>query len=725
MDKTIHFQIQRRVGSVLRAVVVAAVLSVLPGFWCEDPPPFHTPSDPIRRASGIDVAMTPNGEGFVVWSVGAEDYLVSYFPGAGWTERTLLTLDGGSSRLLVDADASGIALLAYVEDEADEVMVRWFQPPNSWSAPAVLGEGDRIEAMAMDGLSGAHVVWREQELWSARFDVNDGWEAPVQHGFASAPAVAAHSSGTAVMISGSAPTTFGKRYDPGTGWSAAEEVGPHFLRNGQSIDLELVMSPLAPSGAAYAFWDQEDAYQFAIFDPGAGWAQAVDIDFEIPSVSRSHSIAMDEQSRVLIVAGADALDSRLYVPSSGWGPVMRFLHGDLQSSTGMDMDREGTAISVFRAGSQLVGTRFDPDLGWGALWPIPGSNDSASTPRVAVSAARTVLVAWIQDRLNAPGSILEREIFQLGDFPQNLAPVADASASPSSGEVDQTIELDGSASSDPDDQPLNYDWVLVDSPPGSSIFLEQSSTELPWFIPDQPGDYVFELTVKDNFLSDTDQVSVSVGGGITPSIYVDAPQEVLPRYFARIHATPENFPVPDDIVVSWSVDSIPAGSTAQLAPPAPATGQYIVHMQDISVGDYQLTVTMDDGNHNISKPISIGCHDGSTLPQCDNFTAEMFGSDPSTIQATPGSTHIVRMTVVRQPGYTELIVHRRDETAHPDVFTDVSYPALTGVIPISVTISSDPSVAIPGQSYVLPVIFQSLDTRCDLDLTFEIVASAR
>jgi RHS repeat-associated protein len=91
----------------------------------------------------------------------------------------------------------------------------------------------------------------------------------------------------------------------------------------------------------------------------------------------------------------------------------------------------------------------------------------------------------------------------------NSAPLADAGA-------DQTVatgnlvQLDGSASSDVDGNPLIYLWSLTDIPFGSTAMLSNPNIANPEFVADLPGDYVASLVVNDGFLdSAADTVVVS------------------------------------------------------------------------------------------------------------------------------------------------------------------------------------------------------------------------
>lgn len=83
----------------------------------------------------------------------------------------------------------------------------------------------------------------------------------------------------------------------------------------------------------------------------------------------------------------------------------------------------------------------------------------------------------------------------------NQAPIANAERS---GRVfvNQLIKIDGSASSDPDNDPLSYSWKMQ-NPEGSSSVLNSSTSSSTTFTPDVPGIYTLTLTVSDGKSSST------------------------------------------------------------------------------------------------------------------------------------------------------------------------------------------------------------------------------
>ena len=97
-----------------------------------------------------------------------------------------------------------------------------------------------------------------------------------------------------------------------------------------------------------------------------------------------------------------------------------------------------------------------------------------------------------------------------GDGNSNSAPVAEA-GSDFSVFRDDTVDLDGSASSDLDGDPLTFRWSLASVAPGSLASLSGAGTAMPSFLADAEGTYVVQLIVNDGMVdSPADTITVSV-----------------------------------------------------------------------------------------------------------------------------------------------------------------------------------------------------------------------
>ena len=87
------------------------------------------------------------------------------------------------------------------------------------------------------------------------------------------------------------------------------------------------------------------------------------------------------------------------------------------------------------------------------------------------------------------------------------APTAEAGL-PLLANVGDTVLLNGSASSDPEDDPLGFTWTQFSGP---EVTLLQEDTDSPQFTVEKPGTYRFDLVVNDGIEdSEPDRVEVVV-----------------------------------------------------------------------------------------------------------------------------------------------------------------------------------------------------------------------
>jgi hypothetical protein len=103
---------------------------------------------------------------------------------------------------------------------------------------------------------------------------------------------------------------------------------------------------------------------------------------------------------------------------------------------------------------------------------------------------------------------------------ENTLPIADA-GSDRKVPCNDNVILDGSKSSDSEDEPLKYSWSIVSKPYKSTAALSNTTTVYPSFTPDRPGQYIIQLIVNNDASDSTpDTVAITVN---TSSIMWDQP----------------------------------------------------------------------------------------------------------------------------------------------------------------------------------------------------------
>ncbi|MDR9417093.1 MAG: PKD domain-containing protein, partial [Gracilimonas sp.] len=104
--------------------------------------------------------------------------------------------------------------------------------------------------------------------------------------------------------------------------------------------------------------------------------------------------------------------------------------------------------------------------------------------------------------------------------PSNEDPDAQISITSTDIEIGEPVQLDASASSDPDNDALTYSWTL-DTPAGSNTQLNNDTSEQVTFTPDVEGDYTVTLTVEDEN-DGTDTASETITVDAASMIIVDS-----------------------------------------------------------------------------------------------------------------------------------------------------------------------------------------------------------
>lgn len=173
----------------------------------------------------------------------------------------------------------------------------------------------------------------------------------------------------------------------------------------------------------------------------------------------------------------------------------------------------------------------------------------------------------------------------------NIAPVADAGVDRAVITGSQ-VQLDGSASSDANNEPLSFLWSLDASPAGSNAVLNDATAVNPVFTPDLDGEYAFALTVNDGQAdSAPDQVIITAGSENLPPLAVAGPdQNVVTSAQVQLDGSASTDPNNDPLAYAWSFGSRPAGSSAVLSDPAIANPTFTADVD----GVYTLNLVVND-----------------------------------------------------------------------------------------------------------------------------------
>ncbi len=260
--------------------------------------------------------------------------------------------------------------------------------------------------------------------------------------------------------------------------------------------------------------------------------------------------------------------------------------------------------------------------GWTFVVRPPGSNASIANPTTATPHFVPDVAGTYQVRLTVSDGLGDDTDFVLDPFggqdltTGNRPPVADAGPdqtvqlSPDEESEKQIVPrgtalvpLDGSNSSDPDGNPLTYQWSFVQIPSGSMSALSDAATVTPSFVADLVGTYDVQLVVDDGhpakIASDPDTVRITV----TPPTdnlppMADAGEDQLVEYLPNetnapvlLEGTGSSDPESDPLTYDWIFVSQPGGSAATLLNATSAAASFL---PDAS-GDYVIQLVVDDG----------------------------------------------------------------------------------------------------------------------------------
>jgi len=285
----------------------------------------------------------------------------------------------------------------------------------------------------------------------------------------------------------------------------------------------------------------------------------------------------------------------------------------------------------------------------GAAVPVDGA-DGASASFVADSEGVFTATVTASDGLGGTATASVRIIARASGA--NLAPTADAGPD-GNGTVGEDVLLDGSGSTDPDGDPLDFAWRQISGP---DVVITDASSAIASFAPSEAGTYVFELTVTDGQLASTDQVTVVV---VQPNRAPVVELTGLEVVFTGSQVTVESVstdPDGDPLTHEWSIQS-PAGSLPFTEGP---NGRSITFVAD-PVGAIFVSVSVSDGS----------LEEDGTFTVISNL--DVAGTFPATtFVATFASDGCQGLVPTGEPAEGDLVVEQPDPSTVTLLLSDLS-----------------------------------------------------
>ncbi len=247
----------------------------------------------------------------------------------------------------------------------------------------------------------------------------------------------------------------------------------------------------------------------------------------------------------------------------------------------------------------------------------------------------------------------------------NSAPISNAGAD-QTVPVNDTVQLDGSNSSDADGDSLTYNWSFVSRPGGSNATLSSTNAVKPTFIVDVAGTYTVRLIVNDGTVNSApDTVTISTDNS-APVSNAGADQTALVNDTVQLDGSGSSDVDGDSLSFTWSFVSRPGGSSATLSNTkvlkptfvVDVAGTYTVRLivNDGTVTSAPDTVTISTEN---SAPVAAAGADQAVLV---NDTVQLDGSGSSDVDGD--SLSFTWSFVSRPAGSQANVVRHHRHEAH-------------------------------------------------------------
>jgi hypothetical protein len=174
----------------------------------------------------------------------------------------------------------------------------------------------------------------------------------------------------------------------------------------------------------------------------------------------------------------------------------------------------------------------------------------------------------------------------------NSAPVANAGVA-QSVKLNDTVTLDGTGSSDANNDFITYKWTLVTKPTGSTAVLSSATSSKPTFKADVSGTYVASLIVNDGKVdSAAAATTISVSSAnADPIANAGNNQNVTVGTTVTLDGTNSSDANRDQLTYRWVLVSKPTGSAAVLTNPTSAKPVFVADL----VGTYVSSLIVNDG----------------------------------------------------------------------------------------------------------------------------------
>jgi hypothetical protein len=171
---------------------------------------------------------------------------------------------------------------------------------------------------------------------------------------------------------------------------------------------------------------------------------------------------------------------------------------------------------------------------------------------------------------------------------ENRPPVADAGPDQTVA-LGATVQLTGTGSSDPDNDPLTFTWSLLSIPPGTAAALSDPHATNPTFQTAEPGMYIAQLIVNDGHINSMPEtVTISTDNSM-PIAIAGPDQTVTAGATVELDGSTSSDADGTPLQYSWALTARPSGSVATLSNESVVNPTFVANLPGAYIA--QLIVT--------------------------------------------------------------------------------------------------------------------------------------
>lgn len=320
--------------------------------------------------------------------------------GAGSVRSDPVGIDCGST--CSAPFANGVEVTLTATPSTGQVFAGWSGACSGTAATCAVSLTSARNVTASFAAAPTASTWQPAELMESSndFNITSTSTAASFNGL-----VAVSTTGVSMVIwtqsdgtpDGSTTKVFSRRYVPGQGWEAAQQV--------PGLTNLSVSGFLFIDGAGVATWIRPNS-ETRRFTPGTGWGAA----FLAPANTTGTMTAakLDANGTIHAVISGTAVHSNTLPAGGTWGTWTRLdaaPSGLAATQADLALSANGTAMAIWRERNpgdtfySLKAARFVPTAGWQAPLAIEAGFEnvnSTSAPRVALDAAGNAIALWHQ-----------------------------------------------------------------------------------------------------------------------------------------------------------------------------------------------------------------------------------------------------------------------------------------------------------------------------------------